>query len=638
MTDPFSISLRAWLARDTTKDSVSYLISRINAQKGSFRNVTEAGLEEEIRLAEAGEVNTVEDGEEKQATDDGQDTQTKGDELFKAREEIIKQISAASRASSNALEFVSLLLSKHASKAAETTISPSIKAIIPMASIGAEVMQRPPPSEAERNAENLVGLGWRMQSLARNADSLLKSASRLEQEMEREATYWKEILAVKENGWSLCRLPGEGHTLGVRFGFGEAHPEFRDRGLAALRRNTNGNIELDRGPRWQGDKRLRVRLLDKGKILAVTEKPATSEDGEISLPETLLRARNSLLDEELYQELNREARNLIHHGVTCIGDTIRFPYQEKSDIRLDLVAVDDIQDIPNPNASEVPRAVLLALRILLSHAHRENLARRSKPPAPITNTSTPRPIYPLLRPIIEFLKHDSAVTATKALLTHLKTAFSAANIPFSTQPNTSSLTLPSPTSSSSSSNSTIKNLLSNLTTPHHALHTLHLPSAHTTLKLEINTSVFAPVFGTSYTLTTSSSIQPSGSPNPTSTLPPLPQTLSFPTLEKMKVHLYHILALDTINFLLQKQEIQKDWAKFDPYQAEIFRNKGKKGKVTVWVDDGGLGVEWSLNAGIGDGSGSGKRVWGSTRGEGGDGEVQEDAAENMVDVLSRNIL
>lgn len=93
MTDPFSISLRAWLARDTTKDSVSYLISRINAQKGSFRNVTEAGLEEEIRLAEAGEVNTVEDGEEKQATDDGQDTQTKGDELFKAREEIIKQIS-----------------------------------------------------------------------------------------------------------------------------------------------------------------------------------------------------------------------------------------------------------------------------------------------------------------------------------------------------------------------------------------------------------------------------------------------------------------------------------------------------------------------------------------------------------------
>lgn len=93
MADPLSISLRAWPLQDKSKESVSYLISRINAQKGSFRNVTEAGLEEEIHLAEIGEVSTVEDGEDKQTIEDGQDTQAKGDELFKAREEIMKQIS-----------------------------------------------------------------------------------------------------------------------------------------------------------------------------------------------------------------------------------------------------------------------------------------------------------------------------------------------------------------------------------------------------------------------------------------------------------------------------------------------------------------------------------------------------------------
>lgn len=129
--------------------------------------------------------------------------------------------SAAHTASSHALDFVSLLLSKHAPKAAEATISPFVKHTVPMGSIGAEVMQEPHLSEAEKSTEGLVGLGWRMQSLTRSADSLLKSASRLEQEIERETTHWQQVLAIKENGWSLRRLPGEANTLGVRFGFGE---------------------------------------------------------------------------------------------------------------------------------------------------------------------------------------------------------------------------------------------------------------------------------------------------------------------------------------------------------------------------------------------------------------------------------
>lgn len=414
-----------------------------------------------------------------------------------------------------------------------------------------------------------------------------------------------------------------------------------------LRRTTNGNVELDRGPRWQGDKRLRVRLLHKGKPLATSGKPTTSNDGDLSLPQTLLRARNSFFDEELYQELNREARNLIHQGVTCIGDTIRFPYQKDSRIELDLVPVDEEQDT-EPNNSEVPKTVLLILRILLSHAHRENLARRSKPPAPITNTSIPPPIYPLLRPIIEFLQHDSAITATKATLTHLKTVFKAAHTPFSTKLKSSSLTLPSQGSSTPSSKSTITNLLSQLTSPNQTLHTIHLPSGHTTLNLQTNTSVFPPVFGTSHNLTTSPAISapsqnPTTSPNPpNSSLPPLPQTLAFPTLAKLKQHLYHIIALDTIAFLLQQdeQEIGRQWSKGDPYQAEIFRGKGKPGRVRLWVDEEGLGVEWSFIQRNGDAGGSGRRVWSGGEGEGAGerGEEGKDGEDGLVDVLRESIL
>lgn len=39
--------------------------------------------------------------------------------------------------------------------------------------------------------------------------------------MEVESKYWEQVLGVKENGWSLCRLPREKHTLGVKYGFNE---------------------------------------------------------------------------------------------------------------------------------------------------------------------------------------------------------------------------------------------------------------------------------------------------------------------------------------------------------------------------------------------------------------------------------
>ena len=44
-----TVSLQAPTVPNPEKHSLQYLISRINEQKGSFRNVTEESLEEEIR-------------------------------------------------------------------------------------------------------------------------------------------------------------------------------------------------------------------------------------------------------------------------------------------------------------------------------------------------------------------------------------------------------------------------------------------------------------------------------------------------------------------------------------------------------------------------------------------------------------
>ena len=120
-----------------------------------------------------------------------------------------------------ALDFVSLILSKHTPRQAEIAMSLVLKQSVPMGSLGAEMTQLPQKSPLQRQDDQLVSTGWKLQSLNATADSLLRSATRLEREMEEEAKYWEQVLAIKEKGWSICRLPRERHTLGVRYGFAE---------------------------------------------------------------------------------------------------------------------------------------------------------------------------------------------------------------------------------------------------------------------------------------------------------------------------------------------------------------------------------------------------------------------------------
>ena len=132
--------------------------------------------------------------------------------------------SQAQQESAMALDFLSLLLSQYAPGAVTLTLSPFLKQTLPLGSLGAEVVQAPEKSESEQQQDEMVTMGWRMQSLNDVADSLLVSAARLDGEIVKETTYWRQVLAVKEKGWSLARLPGEKHTLGVRYGLAEGKP------------------------------------------------------------------------------------------------------------------------------------------------------------------------------------------------------------------------------------------------------------------------------------------------------------------------------------------------------------------------------------------------------------------------------
>lgn len=93
MTEPVTISVHAWPKPEKEKDSIGYLIQRINAQKGSFRNVTEQSLEEDLRNEGQEKVVLHSDDEDPEETDeDVEDLKSKRENLYKAKGEILQHV------------------------------------------------------------------------------------------------------------------------------------------------------------------------------------------------------------------------------------------------------------------------------------------------------------------------------------------------------------------------------------------------------------------------------------------------------------------------------------------------------------------------------------------------------------------
>ncbi|KAL8786316.1 MAG: hypothetical protein Q9195_008243 [Heterodermia aff. obscurata] len=220
MPDPIPLSLRASPKVDPNKTSLPFLISCINNQRGSFRNITEESLEEEIRLQENGQ---LESPVAESPAEDTQDVKSRQEELAGARQEMLTQ---AYYESTGALSLISLVLAGHSTQAgisqqALSTVDPYIREALPKGTLVVDKIQAPQKSETEVQSVQMVELGWKTQSLKSAADSLLSSAARLEKELEAETRYWDQVLKIKEQGWSVTRLPREKYALGVRFGFAE---------------------------------------------------------------------------------------------------------------------------------------------------------------------------------------------------------------------------------------------------------------------------------------------------------------------------------------------------------------------------------------------------------------------------------
>jgi hypothetical protein len=102
-------------------------------------------------------------------------------------------------------------------------MSSYLKPQVPLGSLGIDVIKTPEHSTSAQQDIETVSRGWKLENFDSAATKLLQSASRLEEEVAAETKYWAEILAVKEKGWKICRLPHERQTLGVQLGFLEGN-------------------------------------------------------------------------------------------------------------------------------------------------------------------------------------------------------------------------------------------------------------------------------------------------------------------------------------------------------------------------------------------------------------------------------
>ena len=332
-----------------------------------------------------------------------------------------------------ALDFVALLLSKDQPVQASLSISEGLRQIVSLGTLGADRVKDSRLTTPRKADNATIGRGWKIQAFDHSVDSILAAATRLETEIDVETKYWEEILAVDQKGWKTCKLPQERHTLGVRFGFFEAAPAFRNRSLAALRRNSNGTVYLDQGVADATPKRVMIRVETDGAITGQLA-PEHPVSDDAPLESLILLARNTIFEEELWQELNREARTLANHHVRWASGAITVQLSPSTRILLSLIPLSPSPPNPDPaplahTHDDTAELISLSLHLLLLHAHRQTLRRRSQPPPPLSHQPRPTPPYPLLRPLLTRLHHESVISTLLRTATSLHTTLRTAALP-----------------------------------------------------------------------------------------------------------------------------------------------------------------------------------------------------------------
>jgi len=334
-----SLSLCNWPEQDRKGTAVSTLISRIQQQRGHFKDLNEALLESEIANSPPNDDQMDKDGgsdggdaDEKPATPADEDA---AEALLKTRAEMLEVLGHAHNEALLALDYISLVTSLNVPEVGLSTMSPALKAAVPPGCLGFDRISRKVDKKAQEE-DVKVAKKWKVDGLNSAADALLGASRELGAEVQKETVYWQGALAIRNDGWLITRMSTERNVLAVRYGFAEAAKEYKDKGIGALRRNDDGSVrmdDIDTGSR--GRAMLRVQVVRNGEVIGVSTQRAGRNDG--SVKDVIRRARNFIYEDELFFEIMKEARHFAGHMMRTSEDSAMIELGGGKMIVLDMV-------------------------------------------------------------------------------------------------------------------------------------------------------------------------------------------------------------------------------------------------------------------------------------------------------------
>lgn len=385
--------------------------------------------------------------------------------------------------------------------------------------------------------------------------------------------------------------------------------------MAALRRSANG-VYLDLGIRSPTPRRLRVRIQLGDRALACSTFKKDQHNADQSVNREILRARNNIYDEELFHELNREARILSSHDVSSSGGVITIPMGNGQYILVDMISEDE----PVPHVEEpengIADIIVNVFRILLSHAHRQTKHRRSNVPPPLTQQRPPRPFYPISRPVLAFFQHHSALEKWNLYLGDFATLLRKANVSLLIDSSSSWAELAKATeitvqSSQSFADTFIKSLTSPLLSPI----MLTLP---TTPRPQIMIELLTHPLGTQYKVTVLS-------PQETSPLAEISPVTTFTSAIDAQSHITHLLTLDLM-YLIEQSSKGSKWQVSSAQNGQLSSDHGDRPSFQVLqlkLSRESIDLTWNKGRRPkGVKAEAGSYYWSQDQGEGGRGLVE----------------
>ncbi|KAK0729995.1 subunit 17 of mediator complex-domain-containing protein [Lasiosphaeris hirsuta] len=398
--------------------SIAEFIQRVNAEPGGFRALNQGELRRQI------EAKNKPDGDVDMDDVPEVDNAAKARELITARDELLKNINIAHRTAMSTLDLISLLLSKETPVQAAATLSPELRNLVGIGSLGATTLDAPTALTQSRIPDNkMAAIGMRLLAVNKAADSLESASRRLKTEIGLETTYWNEVREASERGWSVFRHPEEPHTMGVKFGFSSTAPDFKANSIAPMRRAEDGTVRLEHGRLAGVSKHLQVTISQHDKVVGQSPLPCPLQDH-------VKEARDTVFAQELWHELNREGRTLLAHDVRLRKDAVVYTDNAKRTVSFRLVTLEEADDQrsvePKPGDAEAER-INNILHLLLINAHRHNEFKRSEQGIPSANRG-PTPPYNLLLPLITDRKHEEVMSQCIGFLSALCNALRAAGL------------------------------------------------------------------------------------------------------------------------------------------------------------------------------------------------------------------